>query len=36
MNPDSLLCSEREIERESSKSSREGGGPEVRWCWVNF
>ena len=27
---------QRERERESSKSSREGGDPVVRWCWVNI
>ena len=34
MNPNCLLFSERE--RESPKSSRDGGGRVVRWCWVNF
>ena len=30
MNPNCLSLSERERERESPKSSREGGG--VEWC----
>ena len=34
VNPDCLLFSQRE--RESPKSSREGGVRSVRWCWVNF
>ena len=34
MNPNNLLFSQRE--RDSPKSSREGGGRVVRWCWVNF
>ena len=27
---------ERQTDRQSPKSSREGGGRVVRWCWVNF
>ena len=33
MNPNNLLFSKRERERESLKSTREG---VVGWCWLNF
>ena len=42
VNTDCLSFSQRERERErereneSPKSSREGVGGVVRWCWVNF
>ena len=36
VNPNCILFSQRERERESLKSSREGGGRVVRRCWVNF
>ena len=38
MNPNCLLFSQRERkrERESPKSSHEGGGRVVRRLWVNF